>query len=240
MEHQQDEEPRSIAELLQNIASRGPAATEEQMAEHRAALARDVEMSAVNHRRDIYIARSRIPAKYLDARWSTYSASTAAQRKVAKIGSAYAERFGHFERPGASLLLMGAIGTGKTLLASLIAKQVMERVPALYMTVTDMHRWVRASYAKGSLLTEADVMEQLATMPLLIIDEIGASRGSDAEKQLMFDVIDSRYANQKPMILATNLDPDELREELGERMMDRLREVCTVLVFDWESLRGVA
>jgi DNA replication protein DnaC len=55
---------------------------------------------------------------------------------------------------------------------------------------------------------------------------------------MLFDVLNARYANQRPTILIGNLTADELEEYLGERIMDRLLESGSAVVpFTWESYR---
>ena len=64
--------------------------------------------------------------------------------------------------------------------------------------------------------------------------------GSDAEKLLLFDVLNERYERRKPTLMLSNLTAQEVAAYLGERVMDRLREDGgEVVVFDWASHRGV-
>src|SRR5699024_2648302 len=85
---------------------------------------------------------------------------------------------------------------------------------------------------------EPEVIQQFVNPDLLVIDEVGHQYGSDAERLMLFDLINARYMAAKPMILITNLELNGLREYLDERSQDRLREGGgTALVFDWISRR---
>lgn len=76
---------------------------------------------------------------------------------------------------------------------------------------------------------------------MLILDEVGVQFGSEAEKLILFDVLNERYERCKATILLSNLTATEVKDYLGERVMDRMREDGgKVVVFDWESYRGRA
>lgn len=61
---------------------------------------------------------------------------------------------------------------------------------------------------------------------LLVIDEIGVQFGSEAEKIILFEIINERYEAMKPTILISNLSQQELGAYVSERIVDRMRERC--------------
>jgi DNA replication protein DnaC len=102
-------------------------------------------------------------------------------------------------------------------------------------------RLVKDSWSKDSDRSESEAIELLTAPDLLILDEVGIQSGSDFEKNLIFDVLNERYARRRPVILLSNLEPKEISAFLGERVMDRLREDgATVHAFTWSSHRGVS
>lgn len=46
---------------------------------------------------------------------------------------------------------------------------------------------------------------------LLIIDDLGAERGTDYSLERVYDIIDSRYRSNKPIILTTNLTMEQMK-----------------------------
>lgn len=67
---------------------------------------------------------------------------------------------------------------------------------------------------------------------------MGLSAGGRDELPLLHDVLDYRHGHQKPAILTGNISVDQLRDVVGERMADRLRESCfAVLNFTGKSHR---
>ena len=61
--------------------------------------------------------------------------------------------------------------------------------------------------------------------------------GTDTERMILFEVINARYEQRKPVLAVTNLDGANLAECLGAATLDRLRECGTSVCFDWESMR---
>lgn len=146
---------------------------------------------------------------------------------------------GPFET-GACLLMSGMPGTGKTQLACRVGKFLTEHttISVRYTTATEMSRSVRATYGAENDATETAVIDQWAACDLLILDELGVKLASDYDRSLLFEIMDKRYQNSLPSIVITNLGTREIGPATDERMVDRLRDNCTVLVFDWESYRG--
>jgi DNA replication protein DnaC len=166
-----------------------------------------------------------------------------ANDKAAKIKAAcqrYAERFEDRLQMGGGLVLCGKPGTGKTHLACAIANHVMReffRVP-LFTSVTKMSRAVKATYTPKSDRTEAQVIRSFVDPDLLILDEVGAQRGTETELLLAQEIIDERYQEVRPTILISNLPESELGRYIGDRAIDRMYEGGgAILAFDWDSYR---
>lgn len=165
---------------------------------------------------------------------------------------------------GGGLWLIGPPGTGKTHLGSSMVQHVIraKRQQACLFSSRQVITMQRASWGsekggRGShrsatdpwdvgdadpldfLRTTADVVEFLADVPLLVLDEIGVGFHSNAEQVQMYDVIDARYQQCRPTVVISNLPPTEMKAALGERSYDRLREGAKVLTCNWPSARNV-
>lgn len=99
---------------------------------------------------------------------------------------------------------------------------------------------IRDTWRRDSQFTEIQVLSEFANVGLLILDEVGVQYGTDAEQVSLFDIIDKRYRDLMPMILLTNLNKKGMKDFLGDRSFDRLRECGSWTVFDWESKRTKA
>lgn len=186
------------------------------------------------------LGRAGIPRRFLARSFDTYRADTPAQQRALKLCRAYADRFESVRAAGNSLVLSGSPGTGKTHLAcAILASVIRQGQSGLFITVSEALRLIRETYSPRSERTESEAFALLVTPDLLVFDEVGIAIG-DAEKRraLLFDVLNSRYAKQRPTVLIGNLDDAEMRDYLGERIMDRISESGSAAVtFSWESYR---
>lgn len=152
----------------------------------------------------------------------------------------YADKWLERKAVGGGLVLFGKPGTGKNHLACAIAHQVInEHQSSVYLTTAlRLTRKVKSTWGNNSELSEEKAIAFYATQDLLIIDEIGVQFGSEAEKIILFEVINERYEQMRPTILISNLDEKALTEYVSERIIDRMREGNGMLLkFDWESYR---
>lgn len=184
------------------------------------------------------LGRAAIPARYLGARLEGYRVEIPGQNAVLQFCRDYAERFGEHLTTGESMVLIGKRGTGKTHLATAILQALLPEHVGLYTTAQDMVSMIRATWG-GSGNTDA-VMRALYGVPLLVIDEVGVQGGTENEQNLIFQVLDHRYRERKPVVLVGNMRIEEMKTYLGERVVDRLREIAQVRVCDWESYRPQA
>ena len=184
-----------------------------------------------------------IPERFKDRTLASYNAETVEQQRALSFAQQYADGFDVVMKSGRGALFVGKPGTGKTHLAIGIALEVMGRWSgtALFTTAMRALRRVKGSWGGGSGERDSQAIAALVFPGLLILDEIGVQFGSDTEKMILFEVMNERYEQRKPTILLSNLTKDEVRDCLGERIFDRMREDGgQVRVFDWESYRGQA
>lgn len=181
-----------------------------------------------------------IPVRFIGRSFDNYRADEPLQRAALTAAREYAEGFGKHARTGESLLLLGKAGTGKSHLASAILQAIMPAHIGMYTTAADVIDMVRETWRRDSEKSQGKVLQMLATVPLLVIDEVGVQYGTESEQNTLFQILDRRYRDRKPVILMANLSPAELQKLLGDRVFDRLREVSRVVLFDWESYRPTA
>jgi DNA replication protein DnaC len=142
-------------------------------------------------------------------------------------------------RSTSSLILAGTVGTGKTYLAQALAQDLSAMGKSfIFSTARQVVRDIRSTWSRDSRRTEDQVIAAYVNTAYLFIDEVGIQYGTESEQIAMFDIINGRYENQRPTILITNLDIAGLKEIMGERIIDRLRQDGgQLLAFNWQSLR---
>jgi DNA replication protein DnaC len=186
------------------------------------------------------LGRAAIPVRFVGRTFDSYRADTPAQVAALTAARDYAENFERHSRSGESLLMLGKAGTGKSHLASAILQAIMPAHCGLYTTAADVIEMVRETWRRDSEKSQARVLHLLSTVPLLVIDEVGVQYGTESEQNTLFQIIDRRYRDRRPVILMANLQPAELQQLLGDRVYDRLRESAKTLMFTWDSYRPQA
>lgn len=137
-----------------------------------------------------------------------------------------------------NIIMTGKVGTGKTMLANCAINALFKSKSVRVIKLQDMLRKIKASYSKDAGYSEQEAIDTFSSYDLLILDEVGVSRDTDNDKNLIFDVMDGRYQNLLPTMIISNMNIDGIKETLGDRVVDRLRDGGGVLLgCDWESYR---
>lgn len=182
-----------------------------------------------------------IPARFESCSLENYEPVNEDAKRALKVCQAYASRWPERLQKGGGLVMCGKPGTGKNHLALAIARHAIteHQSSAVFTTALKIAREYKSTWSKGSTRTEDDVIRYFTRPDLLIIDEVGVQFGSDAEKLIMFEIINTRYERMKPTILISNQTKDELAAFIGERVIDRMSDGggCT-LSFTWDSYRS--
>lgn len=186
------------------------------------------------------IGEAAIPARFVGRSLENFFAVTEGQERALSIAREYLENFEAHSKRGSGLILSGLPGTGKSHIATAILQGLMPERVGLYMTCMGVIRMVRGTWRRDSEQSEAEVLDMLGSVPLLVLDEIGVQYGTDGEQTILFDVLDRRYREMQPTLFLTNQDADGMRQFIGDRTFDRLREVSRWVAFDWESYRPQA
>jgi DNA replication protein DnaC len=130
---------------------------------------------------------------------------------------------------GRGLWLTGGCGTGKTVLAMIVAKAAIDtgRTVAIY-SCPRLLSVIRDSIERGGVL---DFLDRLAEADLLQIDDLGAEHRTEWVLEQLYTIVNARYEDERSTIVTSNLGRDELADQLGERIVSRLEGCCEVLPF---------
>ena len=144
-----------------------------------------------------------------------------------------------FVQRAENIVLVGPTGVGKTGLAvGILLKALQNGHRALFIKAQDLFDEMYASLADRS--TRA-LLNQLARIDVLCIDEMGYLTIRPEQANIFFKLMEERYT-RKPTIITTNLAYDEWHQFLGNRSMveallSRLRHRCHTVQIDGPSLR---
>ena len=113
---------------------------------------------------------------------------------------------------GGVCVLYGDRGRGKTGIAVWLAWQraLHSQSPGHFLRAMQIFLRVRATFRKDAPETEEDIVLDLQTTPLLVIDELHERSESDWENRVLTEVMNGRYESRKPTILIANADREKL------------------------------
>ena len=144
-----------------------------------------------------------------------------------------------FDTSFENLLLYGSTGLGKTFLCNCIAKELLDKgKTVIYITAGQLFRIIeKQRFDKNEEDTSEDMMEDLLSVDLLIIDDLGTEFGTILSSSELFHIINSRMLTKKPVIVSTNLSPDNLIHQYSDRVVSRIVGTYTTLKFFGEDIR---
>lgn len=165
------------------------------------------------------ISRNRCGMRDISYRNMTFDKSDVELRRE----SNYCTLFPKMLEMNAGLMFLGGFGTGKTFRAAAIGNQLISNGYRVYMDcVTSLCNDITASRDRQAFVSD------ICSYDLLILDDVGAERDTPYMAEMMYNLIDSRYRAQKPLIVTTNLTIEEMKtaQNASKRTYDRLFEMC--------------
>ena len=128
---------------------------------------------------------------------------------------------------GKGIWFQGDVGTGKTTLAMLISAEALRRSHSVAIySLPRLLGLLRETFNDESESSLSQLLDRLAAVELLHVDDVGAEQTSPWVLEQLYTIVNTRYEDGRAMLLTTNLRPDELREQIGERTVSRIIEMC--------------
>lgn len=121
------------------------------------------------------------------------------------------------ERPdGRNLVLAGAVGCGKTYLATAASRPLLERgLDVVFAPLVELLDRLRPG-------GETYAFEDLCHADVLVLDDLGAERPTDWTAERLYALVNRRWLEERPTVATTNLMPSELEGAVGPRVFSRL------------------
>lgn len=159
----------------------------------------------------------------------------ASDAKHIRLARRYVEKWGEMKARNTGLILWGSVGTGKSFTAHCICNALIDKGVSvrLYSAAEIVNR-----------LSDKDkrdeTIQKVRTVPLLVIDDVGAERGTPFAREQLCRAIDERAESGLPLIVTTNYTIQEISngtEPEMQRIFDRLQAMCIPIAVIGESRR---
>ena len=204
-----------------------------------------IENQKKENRKKEWLKEIGVKADYETASLGTYEAKTESQK--AALNACKLLKDGGIKK----LILLGSNGVGKTHLASALVKLMNGKI----ITAYEMFALYRSCFSGQS--SEIELLHQFSTYPLLVIDEFGRTKGSEAEENFLSAILDARHSDGLPTMILSNLIRKRdcifykenkeacktrnckgcLEMWLTSDLISRLREDTEVIVIEGEDYR---
>ena len=141
--------------------------------------------------------------------------------------------------PQRGFLLHGPPGTGKTLLACIMLNELIlhrERSGRFLSLSRKYFQQLRDTFSESSehYGQTWQIIDELCNLPYLVIDDLGIQRGTEWEMEVLYQLVDARYSEERFTVVTTNQPLEEVRQMSDGRVFSRLSEMCRFV-----SLHGV-
>lgn len=146
---------------------------------------------------------------------------------------------------GQSYYLQGGVGVGKSHMAVALIRQYIESivpeyderkrefyiqdtdvVQPIFIEVPELLLRIRDTYNDKNQETEKDIVDFYTATPFLVLDDLGTEKASDFSTLMLYLIINRRSTSGKATIITSNLDLEEIKEKLSERVSSRIRGMC--------------
>lgn len=177
---------------------------------------------------------SMMDKKYREVTFDKYEVREE-NKKVFEMAKKYADRFQNMYKKNQGLLLYGPVGTGKSFTAACIGNYLLDNAKPVIMT-----SFVKILQDIWENDREAEYITILNSASLLIVDDLGTERETDYALEKVYNIIDSRVRANKPMIITSNLELNDMMEcedIRKKRIYDRILECCYPMYVGGKSFR---
>lgn len=177
---------------------------------------------------------SMMDKKYREVTFDKYEVREE-NKKVFEMAKKYADRFQNMYNKNQGLLLYGPVGTGKSFTAACIGNYLLDNAKPVIMT-----SFVKILQDIWENDREAEYITILNSASLLIVDDLGTERETDYALEKVYNIIDSRVRANKPMIITSNLELNDMMEcedIRKKRIYDRILECCYPMYVGGKSFR---
>ncbi|MDS0527424.1 ATP-binding protein [Clostridium sp. SHJSY1] len=132
-----------------------------------------------------------------------------------------------------SILLCGQVGSGKSHLSIALAINLINsNYKVMYMPYRDVVTKIKQNIMKDDAYTK--IIHVYQKCDVLVIDDLYKGKISEADINIIFEIINYRYLNYLPMIISTEFNISKLLS-YDEAIGSRIYEMCKDYIIEIQS-----
>jgi DNA replication protein DnaC len=145
--------------------------------------------------------------------------------------------FEWIKQPKDFLIFCGNPGVGKTYLCAAIVRDLLiAKLNFRYFSEINF-----LSHLRGQIEKDQDFqreIDRICETPFFILDDIGANRMNDWQREVVFSFVDSRSQSTDPTIITSNLFLEDMKTTFGPRFYSRMKaKKNTIIELNWIDKR---
>ncbi|HIT72297.1 hypothetical protein B5E58_08180 [Tyzzerella sp. An114] len=147
-----------------------------------------------------------------------------------------------FDKKFQNLLLYGKTGLGKTFLCNCMAKELLDSgKTVMYVTASQLFKLIEED--RFNRIGDEDIpshyMDDILSVDLFIIDDLGTEFSTILSSAELFNIINTRLINRKPVVISTNLSMEDIINQYSDRIVSRIVGSYTSLEFFGDDIRMI-
>jgi DNA replication protein DnaC len=151
----------------------------------------------------------------------------------------YVQNWKEMRSNGFGFFFWGNVGAGKTHAAAALANDLMREklVEVLFLSMPATVTRVKKTFDSPVKNEDTKLFDRMKEVELLIIDDLGVEKLSDWLSDQIYQIVDHRWQNKKPMIITSNQSLDDLGIYYKAQVISRIWGCCKSIKFTEEDRR---
>ena len=146
------------------------------------------------------------------------------------------------KEPKRGYFFHGNPGTGKTLLGCIAINELMLRwtKPGRFLNLSRKYfQKLKDTFSEESVNygQAGQILDELCNIPFLLLDDFGIQRGTEWELEMLYDLVDARYCDERFTVVTTNQSLEEIKSISQGRIYSRLAEMCQLIPMNGPDYR---
>ncbi len=162
--------------------------------------------------------------------------------ELCRLCTNYVREWPSTRRKGSGFYFWGGAGSGKTRAAAAIVNELVDRdlAATLFLNVPEVLGRIRQAHGDRNPAASPALLDRMKRIELLVLDDLGVEMPSAWVIDLLYQVVDERWRERRPMIVTSTLSVPELARRCQPQVASRIIGCCRVIEVSGTDRRKAA